>query len=68
MFAVAHKWSPSVRHDYQWYRNGAAIAGADGKSYKLVTADKGKKITVKVFGIRTGYFTETETRSLATIK
>jgi 5'-nucleotidase len=66
--AIAHKWSPKVSHDYKWYRNGVAIKGADEKKYKLVKADKGKKITVKVYGIRKGYLTETETRSIAKIK
>jgi len=66
--AIAHKWSPKVSHDYKWYRNGVAISGADEKKYKLVKADKGKKITVKVYGIRSGYLTETETRSIAKIK
>jgi 5'-nucleotidase len=66
--AVAHRWSPSASHKYQWYRNGVAIKGADEKAYKLTSSDKGKKITVKVWGIRKGYLTETETRSIAKVK
>ncbi|MHA7305571.1 hypothetical protein ACX80E_10045 [Arthrobacter sp. TMN-49] len=33
---------------FQWYRNGAAIAGARNRAYKLATADNGKSITVRV--------------------
>jgi hypothetical protein len=66
--AIAHKWTPSVTHRYQWYRNGVAISGADAKRYTLTSSDKGKKITVKVYGSRVGYFTESETRSVAKIK
>ena len=40
---------------YQWYRDGAAIANATKPSYKLVAADKGKKITVKVTARKPGY-------------
>ncbi|KRB78172.1 hypothetical protein ASE01_08440 [Nocardioides sp. Root190] len=33
---------------HQWYRNGKPIAGATGGSYRLVTADVGDRLTVKV--------------------
>lgn len=33
---------------FQWHRNGAAIAGARNRVYKLATADNGKSITVRV--------------------
>ncbi|MGA7205120.1 MAG: hypothetical protein WBX27_10870 [Specibacter sp.] len=33
---------------FQWYRNGAAISGARNRVYKLVAADNGKSITVRV--------------------
>ncbi|SPF81790.1 calcium-binding protein [Pseudoprimorskyibacter insulae] len=33
---------------YQWLRDGTAITGAKGATYTLVTADIGKKISVKV--------------------
>ena len=33
---------------YQWYANGQAITGANGKTYDLLEADKGKVISVAV--------------------
>jgi hypothetical protein len=32
---------------YQWLRNGAAISGANGATYRLTTADVGRRITVR---------------------
>ncbi len=40
---------------YQWLRNGATISGATASTYKLVAADRGQKITVKVTGAKSGY-------------
>ena len=66
---TAGKWKPvKVTLKYQWYRNGVAIKGADEKKHKLVKADKGKKITIKVTGSKKGYLSESETRSIARIK
>ncbi|MFT4294381.1 MAG: CHAP domain-containing protein [Micropruina sp.] len=45
------KWRPAtVRLTFQWYRSGKAIPGADAQQYLLVSADKGKRISVKVTG------------------
>ena len=38
----------SVPLSYQWYRGGAAIAGANDKTYVTQLADKNKQITVQV--------------------
>ncbi|MGC4174157.1 endo-1,4-beta-xylanase [Demequina sp.] len=46
---------------YQWLRNGVAIAGATASTYKLGTADAGKKISVQVTSVRAGYVDRTET-------
>jgi len=55
-------WVPSgAKLSYQWYRNGKKISGAKQVSYKLVKADKGKKITVKVTGKKPGYTTVSKT-------
>ena len=54
-------WSPTPKFTYQWYRNGAKISGATGKIYTLKSADKGKKITVKVKAKKSGYTTKTKT-------
>ncbi len=49
-------WAPSgVKLSYQWKRNGVAIPKATKPSYKLVKADRGKKITVTVTGVKSGY-------------
>jgi hypothetical protein len=49
-------WGPgTVTFKYQWNRNGAAIGGATGRTYKLGWADTGTTITVTVTGNRSGY-------------
>lgn len=61
-------WGVSgVTFTYKWYRNGATISGATQASYRLTSADKGKKITVKVTGKASRYYTATKT-SRATAK
>lgn len=58
--ATAGTWGPgAVKLTYRWYRSGVAIKKATAKTYKLVAADRKKKITVKVTGSRTGYVTTT---------
>jgi hypothetical protein len=39
--------APSA-YAYQWYRNGAAISGANYRTYRLTAADNGSSITVRV--------------------
>ena len=46
---------------YQWLRNGSAISGATKATYKLTTADAGKKISVRVTSVREGYVDATKT-------
>nr|WP_048585798.1 IPT/TIG domain-containing protein [Streptomyces viridochromogenes] len=49
-------WSPAATsYAYQWYANGKAISGATKSSLVLKSAQKGKKITVKVIARRTGH-------------
>ena len=53
-------WTPSpVTLSYQWYRSGVAISGATRATYKLVTADLGKGMSVRVTGRKTAYATAT---------
>ncbi|WP_298131782.1 hypothetical protein [Micropruina sp.] len=55
-------WKPSgTKLSYQWYRNSTKISGATKSTYKLVKADKKKKITVKVTGKKDGYANTTKT-------
>ncbi|GAA3844067.1 hypothetical protein GCM10022403_090000 [Streptomyces coacervatus] len=54
--STAGTWSPAATsYSYQWYANGRAISGATKSSLVLKSAQKGKKITVKVVAHRTGY-------------
>ncbi|GAA4044361.1 hypothetical protein GCM10022233_12200 [Streptomyces shaanxiensis] len=49
-------WSLApTSYAYQWYANGQAISGATKSSLVLKSAQKGKKITVKVVARRTGH-------------
>ncbi|EMY35853.1 hypothetical protein D477_002176 [Arthrobacter crystallopoietes BAB-32] len=54
-------------YTYQWYRNGVAIKGATHRTYKLTTADNGKKITVRVTARKTGYHNRAATSAAVEI-
>ncbi|MFV0432558.1 MAG: hypothetical protein ACK5LO_01040 [Leucobacter sp.] len=56
-------WTSGTSFTYRWYRSGKAISGATQTSYKLKSADAGKKITVKVTGKKSGYTTASRTSS-----
>ncbi|MFN8170090.1 MAG: hypothetical protein U0S36_15100 [Candidatus Nanopelagicales bacterium] len=54
--ASTGSFSPAATsYSFQWKRNGKAIAKATKKTYKVKTADKGKKLTVAVTAKRAGY-------------
>ena len=54
--ASAGSWRPSgVRLRYRWLRNGRPIVRATLVRYRLVAADKGKRISVQVLGDKPGY-------------
>ncbi|HWT33949.1 MAG TPA: hypothetical protein VN107_09300 [Microbacterium sp.] len=59
--ANAGTWSPWASKSYRWLRNGVAITGATGASYKVTSTDWGKKISVRVTGTRAAYLTKTMT-------
>jgi hypothetical protein len=65
--AKAGTWDSGVKLSYQWLRNGVAIKGATKTTYKLATADKGKKISVRVTGTKSGYETAVKTSAAKTI-
>ena len=49
-------WKPGkVTLKYQWYRNGKAIKGATKISYVTSSTDRGKTLTFKVTGSKSGY-------------
>lgn len=41
-------WSSPVTHTFRWTRNGRAIAGATGRTYRLTPADAGRRVAVVV--------------------
>ncbi|WP_062205982.1 carboxypeptidase-like regulatory domain-containing protein [Demequina salsinemoris] len=66
--AKAGAWTSGATLKYQWYRDGSKISGATARTYKLTTADRGHKITVKVTGKKSGYTTVTKTSASKYIK
>lgn len=51
-------WGPKpVKLTYKWYRNGKTISGQKSRTYKLRKADKGKRISVRVYQNKTSYLT-----------
>lgn len=59
-------WSPVATFTYQWFADGRPIPGATGTSYRLTSADRGKRIRVGVTGTRDGYVTRTLSSSRTT--
>ncbi len=60
-------WMPATTLTQQWLRNGHNISGATGTTYKLKSADRGKRISVRVNATKLGYSPATAT-SLKTSK
>ena len=56
-------WTWGTSFKYRWLRNGVPISGAWDPTYKVRTADKGTKLTVRVTGSRLGYTTVATTSS-----
>jgi hypothetical protein len=59
--AIVGKWTADATLKYQWYRNGSGIKGATAKSYTATASDRGKTLTVRVTGSKTGYATKVVT-------
>ncbi|WP_051218385.1 hypothetical protein [Nocardioides insulae] len=55
--ARAGRWTAGTRLSYQWFANGKVIKQARKATLKLKTAQRGKRITVKVTGAKSGYAT-----------
>ena len=58
---TANPWRSGAALTYQWKRNGVAIPGATGQSYKLRDADLGTGVKVTVTGVLAGYPTASTT-------
>jgi hypothetical protein len=54
-------WTSGTRFAYRWYANGAAIPRATTSRLSLPRSLKGRRITVKVTGTKTGYTTLSRT-------
>ncbi|MBO1902198.1 hypothetical protein J4H92_09595 [Leucobacter weissii] len=61
--ATRSGWTAGTRLSYRWYRSGKAIGGATKSSYRLKSADAGKRIRVKVTGKKAGYATASRSSS-----
>ena len=64
--ATIGKWDTGAVLAHQWYRDGVAITGARWHTYKLTSADVGKRITFTTTATAAGFVPKTET-SAATI-
>ena len=54
-------WTWGTAFKYRWLRNGVPISEATDSTYKVRTADRDKRITVRVTGSRLGYTTVSQT-------
>lgn len=59
--AKAGSWTTGTKLSYQWYANGKTIKGATNSTFVVKSAQKGKVITVKVKGAKSGYTTVSKT-------
>lgn len=57
--AAPGTWTSGTRFRYQWYLGKKKISGATRSSLKVKSSWKGKRLTVKVTGTRSGYRTFT---------
>lgn len=58
--ALHGTWSPTPSsYRYQWYVGSTAIRGATGKTYRPGASRAGKKIRVRIQGVKSGYTTRT---------
>ena len=62
-------WShDGVQHDFQWLRDGKAIAGATSSNYQVKSLDKGKRISVRVVHTHSGHYLSATVTSSKTNK
>ncbi|AWF98779.1 sialate O-acetylesterase [Clavibacter michiganensis] len=59
--AQAGVWTPWPAFSYAWLRDGVAIAGQTGATYRVQAGDAGSRISVTVTGTKTGYATQSLT-------
>lgn len=54
-------WTSGTRFAYQWYADGKAIRGATKDRFTVTSAQRGRVLTVKVTGKKSGYATVVRT-------
>ncbi|WFP16922.1 hypothetical protein [Citricoccus muralis] len=54
-------WTSGTSFSYQWLRNGKPITKATKRTYTLTANDRGKALSLKVTGKKTGYTTTAKT-------
>lgn len=60
-------WTSGTALTYRWYASGKAISGATGSTYTPSAGVKGKTLTVRVTGTRSGYTTTTKASAGKTV-
>ncbi|MEU4364683.1 S8 family serine peptidase [Promicromonospora sp. NPDC023987] len=53
--ALAGSWTSGTRFTYRWYADGTVIRGATGFTFTPTATQRGKTLTVRIFGSRAGY-------------
>ncbi|WP_121256959.1 Ig-like domain repeat protein [Nocardioides ferulae] len=68
--ALDPAWSGSgtITTSFQWLRDGLAIPGATGRSYRVAAQDVGSDLAVRATGTRTGYAPGTSTSAPVTVQ
>ena len=66
--AQTGSWSSGTKLNYQWLSNGKAIRGATKSSLHLRSADRAKRITVRLSGSKPGYTGASRTSNSVTVK
>jgi hypothetical protein len=61
-------WTSGTALSYKWLREGTAIAGATGSSYRTTAADASKRISLVVTGSKSGYTTAAKTSAAVVVK
>jgi hypothetical protein len=53
---IVRAFSPDATSlKYVWYRGSSVISGATHNTYTITKSDRGKKIRVRIYGVRAGY-------------
>jgi hypothetical protein len=60
-------WPATPRYTYQWLRDGRAITGATGASYRVAALDAGHRLAARVTATSTGYAPGSATSATRTV-